>query len=156
MLFARALFYVITLRGLMAVVAGAAGDLRRSGSAGYWARGGGNPRDEPDGVTEVTEAAGGPAAEPGEWEGNAPVAAPLASRASPLADRGLLLLLLLLHKRVRYVPGGRSAEGLVFVSGLTLSLKRVCGSPVVVVKGFVVDLPRGAAGRGDGFPIQLP
>lgn len=103
---ARALLYVITLRGLLAATTGNSGgdDDRSSASAGHWGGvGDGGDGSEEVGLDEVSEAPGGAPAEPGEWEGNAPVGGvgvPPGSRISPLADRGVLLLLVLLHNRV--------------------------------------------------------
>lgn len=105
---ARAILYVITLRGLINAVAGSGGGVDgMSNSEGRWGtatgRGaGGDAGDWADSTTgEATEAPGGAAAEPGEWEGNPPVGVPAGKRISPLADRGVLLLLVLLHNRVR-------------------------------------------------------
>lgn len=101
---ARALLYVITLRGLLAATTGDNGGDggRNSASAGRWGDGGDGSEEVE--VDEVSEALGGAPAEPGEWEGNAPVGGtgvPAGSRISPLADRGVLLMLVLLHNRVR-------------------------------------------------------
>lgn len=103
-LMARVLLYVITLRGLISVAGG--GDGRTGqGSAERW--GTGNSGDSVDvDMDEVSEAPGGPPAEPGEWEGHEPAGSggvAVGKRISPLADRGVLLLLVLLHNRVRKI-----------------------------------------------------
>lgn len=113
LLFARVVLYVITLRGLVGVA-------NRDSSDG------GAKEGEPFleygyASEEATEAIGGAPVEPGEWEGNNSSGGP--KKLSPLADRGVLLLLVLLHNRVRkgvrvfvgvYVYNwfGRRGEGL--------------------------------------------
>ncbi|CAN0099524.1 unnamed protein product [Ectocarpus fasciculatus] len=105
LLVARALLYVVTLRGLLGMVGG--------GGAG----GGGGlllDGDGEEGREEVTEAPGGAPKEPGEWEGHRSPATDDGEgggggggnsrhprKISPLADRGVLLLLVLLHNRSR-------------------------------------------------------
>lgn len=91
LLFARVILYVITLRGLVGVAnrdnsGGGAKEREHYLEYGYAGE-------------EVTEAVGGAPVEPGEWEGNNSSGGP--KKLSPLADRGVLLLLVLLHNRVR-------------------------------------------------------
>lgn len=108
---ARALLYVLTLRGLIGVAGVMGGGGRREtglllGDGGDDGHDGGTGGNE-----EVTEALGGPPAEPGEWEGHPTTSASagggggsrggVPEKLSPLADRGVLLLLVLLHNRVR-------------------------------------------------------
>eukprot|EP00903_Cladosiphon_okamuranus_P016296 g15028.t1 len=120
LLVARALLYVVTLRGLIGVLGGAAG----AGVGGNLLTDG----IEEDNVgEEVTEAPGGAPKEPGEWEGYGVPAADGVERkgggkgaasgrggvagssrhprkVSPLADRGVLLLLILLRNRAKTNP----------------------------------------------------
>lgn len=107
LLVARAFLYVITLRVLRGAPIGTGGDggggcIAGGVSARRWGDGGGDVEIDRD---EVSEAPGGAPAEPGEWEGNVPAGGVWGEvagrRVSPLADRGLLLLLVLLHNRVR-------------------------------------------------------
>lgn len=94
LLFARVVLYVITLRGLVGVAnrdssgGGSGGAKEGEHFPGYGYAGEG-----------ATEAVGGAPAEPGEWEGNNSSGSP--KKLSPLADRGVLLLLVLLHNRVK-------------------------------------------------------
>ncbi|CAM9601682.1 unnamed protein product, partial [Scytosiphon promiscuus] len=97
LLFARALLYVVTLRGLMGAVGGAG-----SGSGSSLLRGGDADCEGEGGFEEdVTEAPGGAPKEPGEWEGHR---SKYPRKVSPLADRGVLLLLVLLRNRARTNP----------------------------------------------------
>lgn len=105
---ARAILYIITLRGLLGVANGSGG-----GSGGGVGAGGSAAQCPDEDV--VTEAPGGAPAEPGEWEGNPQAAGKRGGEASrkisPLADRGLLLLLVLLHNRVSMSREGGWGRG---------------------------------------------
>ena len=124
LLVARALLYVVTLRGLIGVLGGAGAG--GNGGRNLLTDGGG---EETDGE-EVTEAPGGAPKEPGEWEGHRVPAAEGGEggrgggkggagggggagavgnsrnprKVSPLADRGVLLLLVLLRNRAKTNP----------------------------------------------------
>lgn len=123
LLVARALLYVVTLRGLIGVIGGAAGT-GTGGNVLTDGTGGENVGEE------VTEAPGGAPKEPGEWEGYRVPAADgvegkgggkggkgaasggggaagnsrKSRKVSPLADRGVLLLLVLLRNRAKTNP----------------------------------------------------